>query len=298
MCQPPPNHRVHLAPLTDQTLELGRHLRRRLRVRARLVEHVDGLVGTGTLGNEAVGEDDGGLEGVIGDRHRVVPLEPRSPCHQHLPRLHLVQLLDRHRLKASLERRVPPDPFVVLTLRRGADHPDVSAHERGLQHVGGVHRSPERRPLADQVVQLVHEEDEVGISRQLAQQPPDALLVLTPEGGAGEQRHVVEGDHARILERGRHLACANPLRQPLDDRGLPHARLPDQGGVVLPVPQHDIDDTGDLSLAATYRLQVAPPGLRGEIDADAIEHRAGVEQPLEGVGHRISRPGGSAGTRR
>ena len=127
-------------------------MRGRLGVRARLVEHVDGLVGTGALGDEAVGEDDGGLQRVVADRHRVMPFEPWSPGHEHLPRLHLVQLLHRHGLKASLQRRVAPDPFVVLTSRRGADHPDVAAHERGLQHVGGVHRGPESRPLTDQVV--------------------------------------------------------------------------------------------------------------------------------------------------
>jgi len=231
----PPDHRLHFASLANQAIELGRHARGRLRVGAGFVQHVDRLVGAGPLGDEAVGQHDGSLEGVVGDGDGVVPLETRPPRHQDLPRLDRVELLHDDRLEPPLERRVAPDPLVVLASRGRADDADVAAHQRGFQHVGRVHRGAERGALADQVVQLVHEQDQVGVGRQLAHQFADPLFVLPAERRPREQRHVIEGDDAGVLQRWRHLGGRDALRQPLHDGGLPHARLADQRRVVLAV---------------------------------------------------------------
>src|SRR2546427_9940705 len=57
-----PDHRVHLAALPDQAVELGRHPGRGLRVGARFVQHVDRLVGARALRDEAVRQYDRRLE--------------------------------------------------------------------------------------------------------------------------------------------------------------------------------------------------------------------------------------------
>ena len=89
----------------------------------------------------------------------------------------------------------------------------------------------------------------------------------------------------------RHFPCGDALRHPFDDGGLAHARLADERGVVLVVAQQDIHDARDLRVPAAHRLEVAAPGLRGEVHPHALEHRRRVEQPFEGADHRISRPG-------
>src|SRR2546430_17599839 len=86
---------------------------RSLRVGARFVQHVDRLVGARALRDEAVRQYDRRLEGIVGNGDRVMALEPRPPGDEHLPGLDLVELLDRHRLEAALQRTVTPDPLCV-----------------------------------------------------------------------------------------------------------------------------------------------------------------------------------------
>src|SRR2546427_7661932 len=88
------------------------------------------------------------------------------------------------------------------------------------------------------------------------------------------------------------------LGEALHDRRLAHARLPDEGGVVLVMPQQDVDDARDLWVAAAHGLQVAPPRLGRELHAHALEHAPRVEQAFEGVAHPVNCPAGSADTRR
>src|SRR5205807_1891592 len=65
----------------------------------------------------------------------------------------------------------------------------------------------------------------------------------------------------------------------------PHPGLPDQGGIVLALAQQDVHDARDLGVATAHRLQVAAPGLRGEIHRHALEHLSRLEQPFERIAH-------------
>ena len=283
--QTPSDHGVHLAPLADQPVELGRYARGRLRVGAGLVQHIDGLVGAGAVGDEPVGEDDRGLERVVRDGDGMVALEAGPPGDEHFPRLNRVELFHLDGLESALERGITADPLVVLAARGRADDPDVTPHQGGLQHVGRIHGGAERGALSDEVVQLVDEQDQVRVGGQLADQLADALLVLTAERGARQERDVVERDHADVLQGRRDIPRRNPLSEPFDDRGLPHAGLPDQGGIVLALTQQDIHHPCDLGVTTAHRFQVAAPRLRGEIHAHALEHLARVEQSFERITH-------------
>src|SRR5207302_1950650 len=134
--QAPPDHGVHLAPLANQPVELRRHTGGRLRVGAGLVQHVDGLVGAGALGNEPVGEDDRGLERVVRDRDGVVALEAGPPGHEHFPGLNRVELLHPDRLEAAFERGIAADPLIVLAPARRATW--SSATTRASFKAGGT----------------------------------------------------------------------------------------------------------------------------------------------------------------
>ena len=69
-----------------------------------------------------------------------------------------------HRLEAPLERGVLLDVLAVLVERGRADAAQLAARERGLQHVGRVHRAFGRAG-ADERVQLVDEEDDAALRR-------------------------------------------------------------------------------------------------------------------------------------
>ena len=102
------------------------------------------------------------------------------------------RLADEHRLEAALERLVLLDVLAVLVERGGADAAQLAARERGLEHVGGVHRALGRAG-ADQRVQLVDEQDDAARRRlDLLEHGLEAVLELAAVLRARDQRAQVE----------------------------------------------------------------------------------------------------------
>ena len=139
------------------------------------------------------------------------------------------------------------------------------ARERGLQHIGRVDRTfactgPDER------MQLVDEADDLAIRLfNLAQNCLQALLELAAKLGARDHGRQVEGHKALVLQCFGNVALVDSLRQPLGDGRLAHARLADQHGVVLGAPREHLDDAPDFLVAADDGVELALPGLRGQI---------------------------------
>src|SRR5438128_8219868 len=76
------------------------------------------------------------------------------------------------------------------------------------------------------------EDDRAGALFDLTQHRLEPLFELPAELAAGDQGSHVQRDHASLLEPFRHVAVHNPLRQPLRDGRLAHARLTDQARIV------------------------------------------------------------------
>src|SRR5437660_5565275 len=133
-----------------------------------------------------------------------MPLEALFPSLQNLHRLELAKLADEDFLKAPLERRIAFDPSFVLSTRGRSDDAKVSTNERGLQHVRRVHGCTHRRALADQVVQLIDEQDDVACRGRLSDDDANALLVLPAVGRAGEKRDMIERQQAHFAQGKRY----------------------------------------------------------------------------------------------
>ena len=101
-----------------------------------------------------------------------------------------------------------------------------------------------------------------------------ALLELAAVLGAGEQRRHVERQHALVLERLRHFAVDDALRQAFDDGGLADAGLADQHRVVLGAPLQDLDGAADLVVAADHRVELALARALGEVDGVFLQRLA------------------------
>ena len=181
------------------------------------------------------------------------------------------RLGDVDRLEAPGERRVLLDMLAVFVERGGADAMQLTAGERGLQQVGGVH-CPIGLAGADQGVHLVDEQDDLAVGgfdlRQHGFQP---LLELAAILGAGDQRAEIEREHFLVLEALRHVALHDAVRQPLDDRRLADARLADQHRVVLGPPRQHLDGAPDLLVAADHRIELALGGGLGEVAGVFLE---------------------------
>ncbi len=141
----------------------------------------------------------------------------------------------------------------------------------GFKQVGGVDGAL-GGACADDRVQLVDEEDDVaGRVLDLREDGLQPLLELAAVLRSGEQRADVERPHALALQPLGDVAGDDPLREPLDDRGLADARLADQDGVVLRAPGEDLDHAPDLLVAADDRVELARLGERGQVAAVLLE---------------------------
>ena len=102
------------------------------------------------------------------------------------------------------------------------------------------------------------------------------LLELAAVLRAGEQRADVERPHALALQALGDVAGDDPLREPLDDRGLADARVADQHRVVLRPPREHLDHAADLLVAADHRVELPGLGERGQVAAELLERLVGA----------------------
>ena len=72
--------------------------------------------------------------------------------------------------------------------------------------------------------------------------------------------------HLLALQRLRHFAVDDALRQTFDDRGLAHAGFADQHRVVLGAALQHLDRAADLVVAADHRVELALAGALGQVD--------------------------------
>ena len=184
-------------------------------------------------------------------------------------------LVDADLLEAALERGVALEVLAVLVERGGADRLELAARERRLEDRGRVDRALGGAG-ADEVVQLVDEQDDVAALGDLLHHLLEALLELAAVLRAGHERRQVERVDLLVLEQLGHLAAGDPLGQALDDGGLAHAGLADQHRVVLRAAREDLHDPLDLGLAADDRVELALGGELGEVAAELVEQLRGL----------------------
>ncbi len=186
-------------------------------------------------------------------------------------RVAYVGLADEHRLEAPLQCRVLLDVLAVLVKRGGADRAQLAAGQHRLQQVGRVDRAFGGTG-ADDRVQLVEEENDLpGGILDLGQHRFQPLLELAAVFRAGQQRADVERDHAAVAQALGHVAGDDPLRQPLDDRGLADPGVADQHRVVLGAAREDLDHAADLLVAADHRVELPRLRLGGQVAAELLQ---------------------------
>ena len=191
---------------------------------------------------------------------------------QNLDRLALGRRIDLDRLEAALERPILLDVLPVLGGRRRADAADLAAAQRRLEDVRGVERAF-GRSRADQRMQLVDEDDDVGVVGQLLHDRLEALLELTAVLGAGDDQRDVERQNPLVRQEVRDVAVHDLLREPFDDGGLADARFADQDGVVLrPAAQHLLHAL-ELVLPADQRIELVLHRRLGQIAAELGQQR-------------------------
>ena len=243
--------------------------------RSSLVDQVDGLVGQEAVGDVAVGELGRGVQRLVGDLHAVVLLVALAQTLQDLLRLLRGGLVDLDLLEAPLERRVALEVLAVLVERRRADRLQLAAGQGRLQDRGRVDRAL-GRARADEVVQLVDEQDDVAALGDLLHHLLQALLELTAVLRARDQRREVERVDLLVLQQLGHLAVGDALCEPLDDGGLADTGLTHQHGVVLRAARKDLHHALDLGQATDHGVELALRGELGQVAAELVQQLRGL----------------------
>src|SRR4051794_22361028 len=267
------------ARLLDLLLELPVHGRggHRLDAHARggLVDEVDRLVGQLAVGDVPVRELRGRLERLVGDVHLVVLLVAVAQALEDLHGLVGRRLVDADLLEAPLESRVALQVLAVLVERRRADRLQLPAGEGRLEDRGGVDRAL-RGTCADEVVELVDEQDDVAALGDLLHHLLEALLELAAVLRAGDEGGEIQRVDLLALEQLGHVGVRDALREPLDHGGLADARLADEHRVVLRAPREDLHDPLDLGLAPDDGVELALRGEAREVAAELVEQLRGL----------------------
>src|SRR4051794_20047315 len=265
--------------LLDLLLELPVHGRggHRLDAHARggLVDEVDCLVGQLAVGDVAVRELGGRLERLVGDVHLVVLLVAVPQALEDLHGLVGRRLVDADLLEAALQRGVALQVLAVLVERRRADRLQLAARERGLEDRRRVDRAL-RGTCADEVVELVDEQDDVAALGDLLHHLLQALLELAAVLRAGDERSEIQRVDLLALQKLGDVGVRDALREALDHRGLADAGLADEHRVVLRPAREDLHDPLDLGLAADDRVELAVRGELREVPAELVEELRGL----------------------
>ena len=85
------------------------------------------------------------------------------------------------------------------------------------------------------------------------------------------------------MDRRGDVSSDDPLCESLDHRGLAHAGLADEDRIVLPTTEKDVDRLSDLAVTADDRIELAVPGLRGEIGGEPLRLGLGLGNGRGGV---------------
>ena len=136
--------------------------------------------------------------------------------------------------------------------------------------------APSAAPGADEVVQLVDEQDDVAALGDLLHHLLQPLLELAPVLRAGDQRGQIERVDLLVLQQLGHVGVRDPLGQPLDHGGLADAGLADQHRVVLRAAREDLHDPLDLRLAPDAGVELAVGGELRQVAAELVEQLRGL----------------------
>jgi len=205
-----------------------------------------------------------------------------------------------HRAEPAGEGLVFLDVLLVLAQRGRADHPDLTAGEHRLEDVGGVGGCPQGRAGADHRMHLVHEEDEIGVFLDLADDVLDPVLEHATEHGAGNHAVHLEVDDLAVAQahRDRLRLELDPPGQPLDDGGLAHAGLTDEHhGVGAFAVAENLHHLAQLFRAPVERRDLVLPRQLVQVGREVLQEGRQLEllpQPFLPL-LEVTHPGGDPG---
>mmetsp|Transcript_67004 Transcript_67004/g.216598 ORF Transcript_67004/g.216598 Transcript_67004/m.216598 type:complete len:557 (+) Transcript_67004:866-2536(+) len=243
---------------------------------ARLVEHVDGLVGQEAVSDVLRRELHAGLQGLLSVAEPVVLFILAGQPLEDLDCLLRRRLGNVDRLETALQGLVLLDVLAVLLDGGRADDLQLAAGQGRLHDVAGVHGAAAIPGAAgtDNGVDLVDHQDDVTLGLgHLLDDVLESFLELTSVLGACEQAREVELNDLLAPQELWNVSVGDALRKTLGDRGLANAGLADEHRVVLLAARQNLNGPLQLLRAANHGVQLAVKRSLREVFAELLQHR-------------------------
>ena len=174
---------------------------------------------------------------------------------QHLDSLVNRRLIDKHRRKSTLQRRVFLNVFPKLIQGSRADTAQLAPGQGRFHHIAGINRAL-GRACPNHRVQFVDEEDDLTLSSlNLFQGIFQPLLKFASKAGTGNHGSQIQADYSLAHQDFRHVVISNLLGQPLDDGCFAHASLANQDRVIFGAAGEHLDQAQNLLITANYRVK-------------------------------------------
>ena len=221
---------------------------------ARLIDHVNRLVGQVAIVDVLGAQFGGGLQGGQGVFHLVVLFKARFQAFENFHGLLDGRFEYVNFLEAPRQGGVFFENTAVFGESGRTDAFELARAQAGLEQIGCVQRAARGRTGANQRVDFVDKKHGIGPVLKRLEHALEALLEITPVFRSGQQGAHVQGiDHGFCQHFG-HIFLGNAPGQALGDRGFTHAGFADQQRVVLAAAAQGLDHAFDFVLPANERV--------------------------------------------
>ncbi len=240
------------------------------------VEQADGFVRELAVGQVTMGQMHRRMQRFVENLHLVVRLQGGQHAAQHVDRHLRAWLFYPQHLETPFQGRVFFNVLFVFVPGGGANRAQLPAGQHRFEQVGGI-AGPRLATGAHQGVNLIDKQQGrqccgLHLIHHLAQ----ALFKLALDPGPGLQQTDIEGQHPGLAKRIRYITGNDALGEPFDHRGLAHPRLACQQRVVLAPAHEDVDQLTHFIVTPHDRVQLAAPGLPGQVGGVALQSTGGL----------------------
>ena len=126
---------------------------------------------------------------------------------------------------------------------------------------------------------LVDEQDSLGLTLELGYHRLQALLEVTPVFGAGHQGTQIKAIDLSIRQDLRHCLFDDPPRQTLGNGGFTHPGLAHQQRIILASPTKDLDGALDLGIATDEGIDATLARLLVEVGREILQGAGALLAP-------------------
>ena len=178
---------------------------------------------------------------------------------------------NQHRLKATLQCGILFDMLAVFIHCRRTDNLQLATRQRRLDDISSINAAL-GTACADNRMQLIDEEDDALILAQQLQNRLHARLELTAVLCSCNEHAQLQREDDFALQKLRHVALHNALRQRLRHSGLAYACLTDNHRIILRAAAENLDNALHLLLTANHSVNMATARLQVQVAAKLLQH--------------------------